>query len=75
MFANNVDNGFRQAEMDLGPDATYYFSDWDPNKMLQQIRQAVATQVDGIAPMVLPVSLPPARSSIRRSHRARSLPA
>ena len=49
MFANNVDNGFRQAEMDLGPDATYYFSDWDPNKMLQQIQQAVATQVDGIA--------------------------
>jgi len=49
VFANNVYNGFRQAELDLGPSVTYYFSDWDPNKMLQQIQQAVATKVDGIA--------------------------
>lgn len=49
VFANNVYNGFRQAELDLGPTVTYYFSDWDPNKMLQQIQQAVATKVDGIA--------------------------
>ena len=49
VFANNVYNGFRQAELDLGPTVTYYFSDWDPNKMLTQIQQAVATDVDGIA--------------------------
>jgi simple sugar transport system substrate-binding protein len=49
VFANNVYNGFRQAEMDLGPTVTYYFSDWDPNKMLTQIQQALATKVDGIA--------------------------
>ncbi|MFO1033222.1 MAG: substrate-binding domain-containing protein [Hyphomicrobiales bacterium] len=49
VFANNVYNGFKQAELDLGPEVTYYFSDWDPNKMLQQIQQAVATKVDGIA--------------------------
>ena len=49
VFANNVYNGFRQAELDLGPTVTYYFSDWDPNKMLTQIQQAVATGVDGIA--------------------------
>jgi simple sugar transport system substrate-binding protein len=49
VFANNVYNGFRQAESDLGAEVTYYFSDWDPNKMLQQIQQAVATKVDGIA--------------------------
>ena len=49
VFANNVYNGFKQAELDLGPDVTYYFSDWDPNKMLKQIQQAVATKVDGIA--------------------------
>lgn len=49
VFANNVYNGFRQAELDLGPTVTYYFSDWDPNKMLTQIQQAVATRVDGIA--------------------------
>ncbi|MCR8723123.1 sugar ABC transporter substrate-binding protein [Frigidibacter sp. ROC022] len=49
VFANNVYNGFRQAELDLGPKVTYYFSDWDPNKMLTQMQQAVATGVDGIA--------------------------
>jgi simple sugar transport system substrate-binding protein len=49
VFANNVFNGFRQAELDLGPSVTYYFSNWDPNLMLQQIQQAVATGVDGIA--------------------------
>lgn len=49
VFANNVYNGFRQAELDLGADVTYYFSNWDPNLMLQQIQQAVATGVDGIA--------------------------
>jgi len=49
VFANNVYNGFRQAELDLGPTVTYYFSNWDPNLMLQQIQQAVATNVDGIA--------------------------
>jgi simple sugar transport system substrate-binding protein len=49
VFANNVYNGFRQAELDLGPTVTYYFSDWDPNKMLTQIKQAIATKVDGIA--------------------------
>lgn len=49
VFANNVYNGFRQAELDLGPKVSYYFSDWDPNKMLAQIKQALATKVDGIA--------------------------
>ena len=49
VFANNVYNGFRQAELDLGPSVTYYFSDWDPNKLLTQIQQALATKVDGIA--------------------------
>jgi simple sugar transport system substrate-binding protein len=49
VFANNVYNGFKQAALDLGPDVTYYFSNWDPNTMLQQIQQAIATHVDGIA--------------------------
>jgi len=49
VFSNNVYNGFLQAELDLGPDVTYYFSDWDANKMLTQIQQALATKVDGIA--------------------------
>lgn len=49
VFANNVLNGFRQAELDLGANLVYYFSNWDPNLMLQQIQQAVASGVDGIA--------------------------
>ncbi len=49
VFANNVYNGYRQAELDLGPSVTYYFSDWDPHKMLDQLQQAIATKVDGIA--------------------------
>jgi len=49
VFANNVYNGFKQAELDLGPTVTYYFSNWDPNMMLTQIKQALATKVDGIA--------------------------
>ena len=49
VLANNVDNGLRQAELDLGPKVTYYFSNWDPNTMLTQVKQAIATKVDGIA--------------------------
>ncbi len=65
VFANNVYNGFRQAELDLGPTVTYYFSNWDPNLMLQQIQQAVATGVDGIAST--PRSPKARRSSRRRA--------
>ena len=49
VFANNVYNGYRQAELDLGPTVTYYFSNWDPNTMLTQLQQALATKVDGVA--------------------------
>ncbi len=48
-FATVVYNGYRQAEADLGPKVTYYFSNWDPNMMLTQLQQAIATKVDGIA--------------------------
>jgi simple sugar transport system substrate-binding protein len=49
VFANNVYNGYRQAELDLGAQVTYYFSNWDPNMMISQLQQAIATKVDGIA--------------------------
>jgi simple sugar transport system substrate-binding protein len=51
VFANNVYNGAQQAEADLGPNVTYVFSDWDPQKMIQQFQEAVATKPDGIAVM------------------------
>ena len=49
VFANNVYNGFRQAEKDLGPTVKYYFSDWDPAKMMTQWKEAIATKPNGIA--------------------------
>jgi simple sugar transport system substrate-binding protein len=51
VFANNVYNGAKQAEADLGAKVTYVFSDWDPQKMIQQFQEAVATSPDGIAVM------------------------
>ncbi len=51
VFANNVYNGAQQAEQDLGAQVSYVFSDWDPQKMIQQFQEAVATSPDGIAVM------------------------
>jgi simple sugar transport system substrate-binding protein len=51
VFANNVYNGAKQAEADLGPKVDYVFSDWDPQKMVQQFGEAAATKPDGIAVM------------------------
>jgi simple sugar transport system substrate-binding protein len=51
VFAVNVYNGARQAEFDLGCRVDYVWSDWDPQKMIQQFREAVATRPDGIAVM------------------------
>lgn len=51
VFANNVFNGAKQAQLDLGPTVDYVFSDWDPQKMIQQFQEAAATMPDGIAVM------------------------
>ncbi len=51
VFAVNVYNGAVQAAADLGCKVDYVWSDWDPQKMIQQFREAVATKPDGIAIM------------------------
>ncbi|MGQ9500872.1 MAG: sugar ABC transporter substrate-binding protein [Anaerolineae bacterium] len=51
VFANNVYNGAKQAQLDLGPTVDYVFSDWDPQKMIQQFREVAATKPDGICVM------------------------
>ncbi len=51
VFAVNVYNGARQAEADLGVRVDYVWSDWDPQKMIQQFREVMATRPDGIAIM------------------------
>jgi len=50
-FGSIVYNGAKQAEHDLGPTVDYVFSGWAPEKMVQQLREAVAAKPDGIAMM------------------------
>jgi simple sugar transport system substrate-binding protein len=50
-FETVVYNGAKAAAADLGPSVTYQWSDWDPNKMITQFQQAMATKPDGIAVM------------------------
>jgi simple sugar transport system substrate-binding protein len=50
-FETVVYNGARAAEAAFGPNVTYSWSDWDPQKMTQQFSEAVATSPDGIAVM------------------------
>jgi simple sugar transport system substrate-binding protein len=51
VFAVNVYNGAVQAAADLGADVSYVWSDWDPQTMIQQFSEAMATNPDGIAVM------------------------
>lgn len=50
-FETVVYNGAKAAAAALGPSVTYEWSDWDPNKMITQFKQAMATHPDGIAIM------------------------
>ncbi len=50
-FETVVYNGARAAEAAFGPNVTYTWSDWDPQKMVTQFQEAVATNPDGIAIM------------------------
>lgn len=50
-FASIVYNGAKQAERDLGAKVDYIFSGWSSEKMVQQLREAVAAAPDGIAMM------------------------
>jgi simple sugar transport system substrate-binding protein len=50
-FETVVYNGARAAEAAFGPNVTYTWSDWDPQKMITQFQEAAATSPDGIAIM------------------------
>jgi simple sugar transport system substrate-binding protein len=50
-FETVVYNGAKAAEAAFGPTVAYQWSDWDPNKMITQFQEAVATSPDGIAVM------------------------
>jgi simple sugar transport system substrate-binding protein len=57
VFAVNVYNGAVQAAADLGCKVNYEWSNWDPQQMIQQFREAMATKPDGIAIMGHPGDL------------------
>jgi simple sugar transport system substrate-binding protein len=50
-FETVVYNGAKAAEAAFGPSVQYQWSDWDPQKMVTQFQEAVATHPDGIAIM------------------------
>lgn len=50
-FASVVYNGALQAEATLGPNVEYVWSDWNPEQMVTQLGESIATNPDGIAIM------------------------
>lgn len=50
-FATIVLNGAKQAQKDLGPKVDYVFSGWNVERMVSQLRDAIAAKPDGIAMM------------------------
>jgi simple sugar transport system substrate-binding protein len=50
-FETVVYNGALAAAADLGPNVEYVWSDWNPEKMITQFSEAMATKPDGIAVM------------------------
>ena len=50
-FATIVLNGAKQAQADTGANVDFVFSGWQGEKMVQQLREAIASKPDGIAMM------------------------
>jgi simple sugar transport system substrate-binding protein len=50
-FGSIVQRGAQAAEADLGPTVEYIYSGWDVERMIQQLREAIAAEPDGIAMM------------------------
>src|SRR5690606_36268691 len=50
-FGSIVQRGAQAAEADLGPTVEYIYSGWDVERMIQQLRDAIAAEPDGIAMM------------------------
>jgi len=57
-FGTIVYNGARQAAADTGAQVDYVFSGWQPETMIQQLREAIAAKPDGIAMMGHPSDAP-----------------
>jgi len=71
-FGTIVYNGARQAAADTGAKVDYVFSGWQNEKMVQQLREAVAARPNGIAMMGHPgdaAILPLAREAAKNGTR------
>jgi simple sugar transport system substrate-binding protein len=51
LFATIVLNGAKQAQQDTGAQVDFVFSGWEGERMVQQLREAIAAGPDGIAMM------------------------
>jgi simple sugar transport system substrate-binding protein len=51
VFAVNVFKGAQAAERDLGANVRYVWSNWDPERMVSQFKDALGQKPDGIAVM------------------------
>ncbi len=49
-----VQNGAMQAASDLGVDVKYLYSDWNPEKVVENFKKSIAASPDGIVLMGLP---------------------
>lgn len=50
-FSTVISNGAKHAAKDLNVNLKIYYSDWDPNKMVENFKNALATKPDGMVIM------------------------
>jgi simple sugar transport system substrate-binding protein len=80
-FASIVYNGAVQAAHDLGAQVDYVFSGWKAETMVQQLREAIASQPDGIAMMghpgeaaIMPLAEQASKAGIKMMYQNVPLP-
>lgn len=80
-FGTIVYNGAKRAQDDLGAQVEYIFSGWAPEKMTQQLREAVAAHPDGIAMMghpgdaaIMPLAKQAAEAGIKMMYQNVDVP-
>jgi simple sugar transport system substrate-binding protein len=81
-FGTIVYNGAKQAAADTGAQVDYVFSGWANEKMVQQLREAVAAHPDGIAMMghpgeaaIVPLAQEAAKNGIKMMYQNVPVPA
>lgn len=75
-FGSIVYNGAKQAQADTGAQVEFIFSGWNTEKMVQQLREAVASKPNGIAMMghpgddsIMPLAEQAAKSGIKMMYQ------